>query len=242
MPNKHVRPIKRARLLPLSTKPFPINLLPYELVCEIFILSSNPQLALVCPQLQHCSEHTKMDWLLYKCQGNKIQAVEEGLKYRFFSISLLEKFDQLQDDNDNNDSNNDKDGSPKRIRLDNRMLPPRLFISIETHPLVRQLLERGASPHKPQGYPIIKSAQLGHLEMVKTLVSFGADATVKNNMALRVSAARENTKIVLFFLDNLGVKPDSETLKHCVQKNLWDMVKLLVDHGAVPDMSTVHIA
>ncbi|KAI7852150.1 hypothetical protein BDC45DRAFT_537721 [Circinella umbellata] len=239
MPHKHARPTKRLKLSPsLSTKPFRINLLPFELVSEIFILSSNAQLTLVCPQLQHCSDHTKVDWLLHKTHGNIIKAVQEGLKYRFFSISLLEKFDQKQQQQQQCHGNSD---ISTKIRLDNQMIPARLWGTVATHTLAHQLLERGASPHKPKGYPLIKSAQLGYLDMVKTLVSFGADATFNNNFALRASARRNNKEMVLYFLDNLGLKPDSETLKLCVQEDLWDMVTILVDHGAVPDMSTVQM-
>ncbi|KAI8137485.1 hypothetical protein BJV82DRAFT_635054 [Fennellomyces sp. T-0311] len=213
---------KRPRL---SLSTFPINQLPFELLSEIFILSSNPKLAVVCPQLQHVSENTKIQWLLYRHDNDTVEALLEGLKFRFFNTSLLEKFDQYH-------------GSI--IRLDKRMLPPQLFKYVDRHELAIKLLNRGASPQKPRGYPIIKAAQIGSLHMVKTLVSFGADATAKNNMALRVCAARENRDMVLYFLKDLGIKPDSETLKHCVQNNMWDMVKLLVEHGAVPDMSTIN--
>ncbi|KAI7867784.1 hypothetical protein BDF14DRAFT_1742787 [Spinellus fusiger] len=124
------------------------------------------------------------------------------------------------------------------------MMPIRLFSLPEeqARPLLCYLLERGASVKKPKDYPIIKAAQLGHLSIVQLLVAFGVDVTVRQNMALRVSAARNNTDMVKYFLEDLKIVPDSDTLKVCVQKGLWNMVKLLMEHGAIPDMSTVNYA
>jgi hypothetical protein len=208
--------------------------LPFEILSEIFILSSNPNLTIVnqhfFQQLYHSHETIKIQFLRYKCLGNIQKAFEEAIKYPFFNKSLLKRFDQLIE------NLSYKDGK----------IPARLFLQDpaenldERDDMVLELLKRGASPNKPKGYPLIKSAQLGRLDRVKLLVSFGADSTLRNNMALRVCAARDNKDMVNYFLDELKVKPDSETLKACVQKNLWEMIQILVDHGAVPDMSTIN--
>ncbi|KAI9314511.1 hypothetical protein BX666DRAFT_1967442 [Dichotomocladium elegans] len=211
-----------------STSCFPLDALPFELLSVIFILSSNPNLPLVSRHLfytlNRCPDDIKIAWLLYRNQNDIVAALLDGAKFPFFTMSLLDKLDVLH-------------GS--EIRIDQKQLPTPLIVLPERYDLALRFLERGASPKKPQGYPLIKSAQLGRLDMVRTLVAFGADPSVKDNMALRVAAARNNRTMVRFLVEELGVKPDSETLRACVKKDLWDMVKFLVDLGAVPDMSTI---
>ncbi|CDH55413.1 predicted protein [Lichtheimia corymbifera JMRC:FSU:9682] len=234
-PDDHDRHTKRRKKTTThdnkDQQPSLLEQLPYELLTTIFIHSSNAQLPLVNRTfyyaLYHCPEDVKLQWLLHRDKYVMGLALERGLRYRFFNQRLLDRFDAMH-------------GTP--IRLDNKMLPPHLFAECDPqrHDLVVKLLERGASPHKPQGYPLIKSAQIGNLAMIKSLVAFGADPTAKDNMALRVCAARDNKELVNYFLSDLGVKPDSETLKACVRKDLWDMVNLLIAHGAVPDLSTIN--
>ncbi|GAA5803965.1 hypothetical protein HPULCUR_009450 [Helicostylum pulchrum] len=211
--------------------------LPFEILSTIFILSSNIQLPITSQffyrQLYYCHDTIKIKFLQHKYETTNLDRIfEESVKFRFFNLDLLHRLDKL-----NNDS---------PLPYKDKKIPARLFLSEPEETLsirdeiVLQLLQRGACPNRPKGYPLIKSAQLGRLDRVKLLVQFGADATVRNNMALRVCAARNNKEMVLYFLDELKVKPDSETLKACVQKNLWDMIQILVDHGAVPDMSTIN--
>ncbi|KAI8079079.1 uncharacterized protein B0P05DRAFT_571742 [Gilbertella persicaria] len=167
---------------------------------------------------------------MHRAHQNPQQAFEDAVKFPFFDIDLLHRFDKLFGPD---------------INYQDKKIPARLFLEEpsdtleERDALVIALLERGASPNRPRGFPLIKSAQLGRLDQVKRLVAYGADPTARNNMALRVCAARNNRAMVDYFLDELHVKPDSETLKTCVQKNLWEMFRVLVDHGAVPDMSTI---
>lgn len=218
-------------------KPCGLFYLPFEILSQIFILSQNTQLPIVCKhlfnQLYHCHETIKIRFLMYRCNSNIEQTFEEAVKFPFFTIEMVKRLDAM---------------FGKTVMFTDKKLPARLFLEEpkETLPqrdnVVVALLERGASPNRPKGYPLIKSAQLGRFEQVKLLVDYGADPTVRNNMALRVCAARNNKQMVNYFLDELKVKPDSETLKTCIQKNLWEMVQVLVDHGAVPDMSTIDVA
>ncbi|KAG0171073.1 hypothetical protein DFQ28_010552 [Apophysomyces sp. BC1034] len=207
--------------------------LPCEIITRIFILSSNPHLPVVCRNLMHmlykCSETVKVEWLLHRHNQNIFEAFEEGLRFPFFDIQLLTHFDRLYQQRT----------LEQNIPFTNKTIPRHLFSQTDTS-LALQLLSRGGSPNKPQGYPLVKSAQLGRTDMVKCLIAHGADPMVRSNMALRVCAARNNRELVCYFLDELHVKPDSKTLEACVQKGLWDMVKILVDHGAVPDMSTIN--
>ncbi|KAI8883693.1 hypothetical protein K501DRAFT_126755, partial [Backusella circina FSU 941] len=207
--------------------------LPFEIISTIFIRSMNPTLPIVCKslfnQLYYCPEYIKLKFLMMRHES-LTNAFEHGVRFRFFNRDLLTSFDRAN-------------GAP--IPFKNKKIPARLFHPTPTETLeerdalISLLLERGANPDKPKGYPIIKSAQLGRLEMVKQLIAYGADPTLENNMALRVCATRDNKEMVSYFLDELQITPDSETLKVCVKKNLWDMIHILVDHGAVPDASTL---
>ncbi|KAF7722492.1 hypothetical protein EC973_003112 [Apophysomyces ossiformis] len=225
---KDKKPIKR-----IKSATSQIIFLPCEIITYIFVLSSNPQLPLVCRNLMHmlykCSETVKMEWLLHRYHYNIIKAFEEGLRFSFFDMQLLSHFDRLYQQRTLEPS----------IPFTSKTIPGHLFARTDTS-LAMELLSRGGSPNKPQGYPLVKSAQLGRTDMVKKLVGYGADPTIRSNMALRVCAARNNRELVRYFLDELHVKPDSKTLEACVQKGLWDMVKILVDYGAVPDMSTIN--
>lgn len=214
-------------------KPCGLFKLPFEILSRIFIITSNPALPIVCnylyQQLYYCHDSIKISFLLHRSQNNIEKAFEDAVKFPFFNMEILHRFEKMQ----------------PALRYNDKKIPARLFLQDPTETLqerdsiILALLEKGASPNRPKGYPLIKSAQLGRLDQVKLLIRFGADPTVRSNMALRVCAARDNRAMVDYFLDELNVKPDSETLKACVQKNLWDMFQVLVDHGAVPDMSTI---
>ncbi|KAI7904491.1 uncharacterized protein BX663DRAFT_502574 [Cokeromyces recurvatus] len=213
-------------------KPCGLLFLPFEILSNIFILSSNPHLPIVCRQLYNrlyfAPNFIKLQFIMYRAHNDLPKAFEHALRFPFFDMDLMHRFDNLN-------------GKP--IPYQDKKIPARLFLSESNtlnDELVLALLERGASPNRPKGYPLIKSAQLGRLDQVKLLIKYGADPTIRNNMALRVCAARNNRAMVDYFLDELKVKPDSETLKVCVHRNLWDMIQVLVDHGAVPDMSTIN--
>ncbi|ORZ08658.1 hypothetical protein BCR42DRAFT_424639 [Absidia repens] len=265
-------------------QPFLIQL-PHELLCEIFILSSNPSLPVVCRSLKyhlyHCPDSVKLRWLLYRHDNNIQAAFYGGVLFPFFTTRLLHRMDYVyhneqltadslmrvttetshSDDNDSDTVSNNNSDAPvtltatmatTTIPYTKKKMPPHLFnnaASTETadndndndnDKMITLLLERGGSADKPKGYPLIKCAQLGRLDRVQQLVKYGANPTLRNNMALRVCAARNNMEMVLYFLDQLKVTPDSETLRACAQKKLWNMVQVLVDHGAVPDMNTVN--
>lgn len=217
----------------VEAKPCGLFNLPFEILSHIFILSSNPNLPIVNQllyrQLYYCSDSVKIQFLEYRYKAENV--FEEAVKYPFFSLELLKRLDKVHNE---------------KLTYKDKKIPARLFLQEPSESLsqrdaiVLELLERGACANRPKGFPLIKSAQLGRLDRVKLLIGFGADPTVRGNMALRVCAARDNREMVLYLLDELNVKPDSDTLKACVQKNLWEMIQILVDHGAVPDMSTIN--
>jgi len=207
--------------------------LPHEILTYIFIWSSNNELPLVSKALYHnlhnASIGTKVDFLLARHGNKPVEAAAQGGKFRFFSLTVLKRLDQLN-------------GS--RIVLKNKRIPSNLFtqsnISDDSYQLIEELLLRGCSSTLPEGLPIIKSCQLGHLRMVKLLVAHGADPYALNCLALRTAAVRENYTIINYLLDDLQMTPDTLTLKVCVKRGKMKVADILMAHGAVPDMETLN--
>ncbi|ORY97603.1 hypothetical protein BCR43DRAFT_490036 [Syncephalastrum racemosum] len=206
----------------------PILQLPYELLMEVFVLSSNPSLVVASrhfySMLQGCSERDKVRWLLYRHEGDCVQAARACLRFPFVTPRLLSLFDSL---------------NQEPVPLDDAALPPHLFKPPVPIDFLQLLLSRRCSPTKPKGYPLVKAAQLNNLDLAKILVAHGADPSAKDNFALRIAACNNNRDMVLYFLNDLRLTPDEETLRLCIQRDIWPMVDLLVQHGAVPDMATV---
>jgi hypothetical protein len=201
-----------------------LDCLPHEILTCIFIWSQNSDLPLVSRtmyrQLQKtCSIGTKVDWLLERFEDNLTLAAAQGGKFRFFNINILKRLDQL---------------NGTLIRLDNRRIPSNLFakqvLPDETFELITEFLDRGGSSKLPDGYPIIKSCQMGHLKVVK----------LRKCLALRAAAVRENRIMIDYLLDEVKMKPDTLTLKECVKRGKLDIANLLMAHGAVPDMETLN--
>ncbi|ORX52859.1 hypothetical protein DM01DRAFT_1336645 [Hesseltinella vesiculosa] len=216
--------------------------LPHELLCQIFIYASNPALPIVCRQLMYhlyaCHDSTKLLWLLHRFDDDPEQALLRGAQFRFFTHALLQRLDRWYQ----------KQGHGAPVPFNNKVLPAHLFAPVDAarqadnHRLLKSLLERGASASRPNNYPLIKSAQQGDQANVQLLVAHGANPSARNNLALRLCATRNNKSLVLYLLDTLKVQPDADTLKACAQRELWDMVQILMDHGAVPDMNTVNFS
>ncbi|KAF9957128.1 hypothetical protein BGZ65_002241 [Modicella reniformis] len=114
-------------------------------------------------------------------------------------------------------------------------MPRRLFKSSDYLPLIKTLLSRGASPSHPSHYPLVRASQRGDVEMVKTLLAFGAPLEIK---ALRWACVEEKDEVIDVFLDR-GVKPDDQCLSWCVEKGKTRMIDRLLKLGVVPDLKTV---
>ncbi|KAG1448937.1 hypothetical protein G6F56_008802 [Rhizopus delemar] len=214
--------------------PCAIAILPYELLSTIFILSTNPELPITCralyQQLYCCHDSLKIAFLLHRTKNDVNKLMEEASRFQFFNLSLINGMDQI---------------AQHKLNFFKKKIPSRLFLekaNEEHEKLISLLLERGADPNRPEGFPIFKSVSSGRMNLVKLLISYGATPKIKNNRALKACVARNNFEMVNYLLDELKVVPDSETLEVCVKRNLWDMFQLLVDHGAVPDMSTISIS
>ncbi|CAO3665174.1 unnamed protein product [Umbelopsis ramanniana] len=210
-----------------------LDRLPHEILASIFILSSNNELPLVSRKLyvnlSHSSIGTKVDWLLGKYNNNPIEAAIQGPRFRFFNQITLERLDKVN-------------GS--KITMKGRRIPSILFaqqtLSDDSYQLIKELLERGCSSTLPDGFPIIKSCQLGHLNLVKLLIAHGADPYARKCLALRSAAVRENYTMIDYLLDDLKMTPDTLTLKECVKRGKMKVADILMAHGAVPDMETLN--
>ncbi|KAK3833034.1 MAG: hypothetical protein JOS17DRAFT_741328 [Linnemannia elongata] len=79
----------------------PLLTLPTELLINIFILSSNPALALTCRTLNFTlaplskSNSTRTRFLLTRYRHNYVKAVVKGLRWAFFDIDLLNALDHI---------------------------------------------------------------------------------------------------------------------------------------------------
>ncbi|KAF8932999.1 hypothetical protein BGZ47_011071 [Haplosporangium gracile] len=85
--------------MPQTAPPF--LTLPTELIINIFILSSNPALALTCRSLSYIlaplskSNSTRTRFLLTRYRHNYVKAVIKGLRWAFFDIDLLNALDHI---------------------------------------------------------------------------------------------------------------------------------------------------
>ncbi|KAF9902363.1 hypothetical protein EC991_004995 [Linnemannia zychae] len=86
--------------MPKSPAPS-LQTLPIELIINIFILSSNPALALTCRSLNYSlapltkSNSTRTRFLLTRYRHNYVKAVVKGLRWTFFDIDLLNALDHV---------------------------------------------------------------------------------------------------------------------------------------------------
>ncbi|CAI2177273.1 1389_t:CDS:1 [Funneliformis geosporum] len=222
----------------LSHNKFNIQHLPYEVLQQIFILSSNPNFAFVSRLFHNIATSqtsVKTQWLLHKFNYDCTKALYRGLKWRFFNKTILNQLDSIYYQSKLKKGENSSDEVIQVIPCKDRAIP-QWFFSIPDpkgtyYEMVKILLERGASPNESDGYPIIKSAQLGRLKMAKLLLSFNANPGIKDNMALKVTAKDANIEMVNLLIKR-GAKPDSDTLRIAVERKHWHMAELLVSHGA----------
>jgi len=179
----------------------------------------------------------KTQWLLHKFNYDYPKALYRGLKWRFFNKTILYQLDSIYYQSKLKKGEPCSDEVIQVIPCRDRAIP-QWFFSVpdpnDTHfDMVKILLERGASPNESDGYPIIKSAQLGRLKMARLLLSFNANPGIKDNMALKLTAKKNNFEMVNLLIER-GAKPDSETLKIVVERKHWKMAELLMLHGASP--------
>ncbi|KAF9183106.1 hypothetical protein BGZ50_004440 [Haplosporangium sp. Z 11] len=128
------------------------------------------------------------------------------------------------------------DSIDERIPLPLEFPIPRGLFKSENHqPLIRELLSRGGSPSYPSGYPLVRACQRGDVDMVKLLLFHGARPEVK---ALRWACVEEHNEVLDIFLE-IGVMPDQECLKRCVEMGKFKMTNRLLELGVVPDMKTL---
>ncbi|KAG0014786.1 hypothetical protein BGZ80_010232 [Entomortierella chlamydospora] len=78
-----------------------LTTLPHEIISRIFTLSSNPALVITCRELNRTlaplskSIATRIEFLLVRYRGNYVKAVVKGLRWTFFDLGLLNALDRI---------------------------------------------------------------------------------------------------------------------------------------------------
>ncbi|RHZ46569.1 hypothetical protein Glove_613g15 [Diversispora epigaea] len=230
-----------------------IQRLPLEVLQHIFILSSNPSFPLVSRNFYKAANSqasVKTQWLLHNFQGKCKNALQGGLKWRFFNKEILNQLDNLYYQQNLRKyekiilfENRTLSLPEKIIPYENRTIPQRFFSSPDPDgrllELTKILLDRRASPNEPQGYPIAKSAQRGNIKMAKLLIHYKAKVDAAENLALKLSINHNNLEMAKLLLDN-GARAEDSFLVIAVRKGLWEMKQLLKDYGATENVETIN--
>ncbi|CAG8493743.1 3840_t:CDS:1 [Paraglomus brasilianum] len=203
-----------------------VEQLPAEVLQQIFILSSNHHFPLVSRTFYNaanCQTSIKTAWLLHKYEYRHVLAFHRGLRRRFFNKDILFQLDASYQ------SELKATGElPKPLPFLKRPIPQHLFRAPDQkyYELVKILLKRGGSPIAHNNYPIIKSAQLGCLDMVELLLQYDAKPDVKGNLALTFAVIGKNIKIVKRLID-AGAPVDDNCMKIAEKNNHPEMISLL---------------
>ncbi|CAG8468379.1 9912_t:CDS:1 [Paraglomus brasilianum] len=208
---------------------------PLELLQQIFLLADNPRFVKVCRTFRdaiNAYPSLKIQWLLQR-HGNDCQrALEEGQRWGFFDVTILQQLDAT---NYQRLLKAGKRNPPKQLLFTKRPLATRLFKEDDrdgrNYDLVKTLLERGALPDYPNGYPMVKSIQKGNAKMVKLLLDYNAKI---DKLALTLIVNLNNYEIAKLLLEK-GVAADGELLAMAAKKNNGRMMDLLKKYGAEPD-------
>ncbi|CAG8519023.1 7842_t:CDS:1 [Scutellospora calospora] len=206
-----------------------IERLPLEVLQYIFVLSKNPDLALVSRTFHHVATSqtsVKTQWLMRRYNNDCERALSRGLKWKFFNKDVLNQLDLLYS----------RLNGQNTIPYASRPIPQWFFKEPDPKDKIYNLarillLERGASPNESNGYPIIQSARLGKIKMVKLLIEAGAKVDIQDNMALSVSVRQNNIEMATLLLKH-GAKPAKPILKNAIEKDFTEMIQLLIDNGA----------
>ncbi|CAG8442923.1 4686_t:CDS:1 [Ambispora gerdemannii] len=219
-----------------------IEKLPVEVLQQIFIFSSNHNFPLVSRtfyQIATAHSSVKTHWLLHKVHYDFKHVLDRGLKWKFFNKDILLQLDNLYYQSQ---VNSESMKPTTFIPFDEGSIPPRLLTMPDpdgkAYEMVKILLDRGASPDEPQGYPLLKSVSLGRLAMARLLISYKANVSIGDNSAMLISVDKNNFDMVKLLMEH-GVKPDAKSLEKSIKKHLSEMTQFLLDHGAIPDGNVI---
>lgn len=108
--------------------------------------------------------------------------------------------------------------------------------------LVRLLLENGANVQSNGAFVhkcTMNAHKLEHentIEILKTLLDYGADVHAQNDLALLTATIYGNSRVVQFLLDN-GANIDAfchPNIKVNKKENYYSTIDILIDHGVDP--------
>lgn len=241
--------------------------LPYELLIQLLLYSSNEQLVTVNRWTYFCLQGATTPRLYYKFLRKKgdwrmRQVVEQCLRYRFLSLPVLDQIEQ---------NKHELITKKKTDRVKDIKLPMRLFWyeadqgAVEYHcgtkrkrqqpecgenkmnqmrfSLVHRLLDMGVSVKGDRGsMALLLSSKMGNLAMVRLLLRRGTNPLGSNaeNKPLLMAVVYGHLDIVKRLM-KAGAPATSLALRYAVQKKHLKIISWLMRKGAVPDMATIKL-
>lgn len=97
---------------------------------------------------------------------------------------------------------------------------------------VIELINNGADVNY-NNLPLFSSIDLGHYEITKVLLDYGANININNGILLNTACDRDNMEIVeLLLKEGIAInKTDIVPIIYCVQNDNVDMLKLLIEYN-----------
>ncbi|KAJ1966909.1 hypothetical protein IWQ62_002173 [Dispira parvispora] len=105
---------------------------------------------------------------------------------------------------------------------------------------ITAMLRRGVPGDEPMGFPLVKSVQLENIRMTQYLLQYGANPDILDNAAIKLAVRRNDYQLTQLLL-NHNAHPSPVALRCAIVSGNSKLAQLLLQYGAVPDMSTVRL-
>jgi hypothetical protein len=90
------------------------------------------------------------------------------------------------------------------------------------------------------GYPLIRAIQSKHIPLIRLLLSYGADPTKRQGLAIFTAIRQGDLELVRLLIDTAEVGATNQMLSEAIRANASDVVEWLVKaKGCVADMKTL---
>ncbi|KAF9209824.1 hypothetical protein BGZ49_000545 [Haplosporangium sp. Z 27] len=268
-----------------------LTTLPPEILSHIFTLSSNPALVITSRELNQIlaplskSTATRIEFLLVRYRGNYVKAVVKGLRWAFFDLGLLNSLDrtyrneklrmlesrlrqglisrakslnephQIQKDTSSASGTTSASiphSEPARKKRKKYHLPtlessiqnpaPNDSSACETShtDIVKADIAVSDTCNQeiplPKDFPmprrLFKSSK--HMPLIQVLLSRGASPSYPSHYPLVRSSQRGDADMVRLLLEN-GATPDIKALRWACVEEMNEVVDVFVERGVKPD-------